>query len=269
MPDDPNNPGGTSQAGAPAPAATPPPGAAGTPDPNREKWIPRERFDEVNSEVQSLKQQVAYLSQQGQPATEVPSTPQPQAEPEGIPTEYRSWEEWHAADPGSAIDFRSRQAYQQERRKDEFVTGRQQFLKEVYDEKPDLKDPVKRNSDPVYQNFTKLLAENPASAASAAGLRQLWKLAKVEAGMTRDQIEAARQAGAQSEQQRQAMANAGFAPSGTGTNPHAPAGGAPTLTPDQQKIANKYGMSAEEYKKRSGTDAPQRIAMKYERAKRG
>ena len=186
-----------------------------------------------------------------------------------MPADYRSWEEWHAADPGQAIDWRSRQAYHQERQKTEFVSGRQAFLKEVYDEKPDLKDPIKRNADPVYQNFTKLLQDNPGAATTKAGLQQIWKLAKVESGMSKEQIEAARRAGEQTEQQRQAAANAGYAPTGTGTSPYTPGGTPAKLTPDQQKIADKYGMSAEEYVKRSGNDVPQRIVMKYEKAKRG
>lgn len=266
--------GGTPAPGTPAPGtpASPAGGTSGTPAPgsDREKWIPRERFDEVNSEVQSLKQQVAYLSQQQvQPASEVPAGPQQPVESDGIPKDYRSWEEWHAVDPGAAIDFRSRQAYHQERQKTEFQTGRQQFLSEVYSELPELKDPMKRNSNPVYQQFTKLLAENPAASTTAAGLRQIWKLAKVESGMTKEQIEAARVAGARSEQERQALVDAGHTPAGTGTPPFTPAPGAPKLTPDQQRIAAKYGMSPEEYAKKSGNDAPQRISMKYERAKRG
>lgn len=266
MPEPEEQGGTTPPAGAPA-AGTPAPPAGGTPAGEREKWIPRERFDEVNSKVESLQQQVAYLSQGAQPAREAQEQPAAAPQTDGIPQDFRSWEEWHATDPGAAIDWRSRQAYHQERQKTEFVNGRQKFLEEVYQEKPEWRDPVKRASDPTYLAFTKLLGENPASATSYAGLKQLHKLAKLESGALKVDAEAARQAGAITEQQRQAAAAAGFAPTGTGTSVYQPAGQAPQLSPEQQKLASKYGMNAQEYANRS-TTAPQKIAMKYERAKR-
>ena len=265
MPDDPNNPGGTPPAAAPpAAVAVPPTAAPGTPAPDREKWIPRERFDEVNAKVETLQQQVAYLT--SAPPTQVQDAPAPEAD--GLPKEYRSWDEWHATDPGAAIDWRSRQAFHQERQKSEFVDGRKQFLKEVYAENANLVDPMKRAADPTYQAFTKLLSENPASASSHAGLKQLWKLAKVESGQSPAALAAAHAAGATTEQQRQAAAAAGFAPAGTGTPQLSPGAQAPTLTPEQKKTAARFGMTDQEYLAKN-QDAPQRITMKYEKAKRG
>jgi len=272
-----SQPGGTQQPAGqqpPAGSATPPaaaPGTETTPQatPEREGWIPRQRFDEVNSEL-------AYYRalHQGDGAGEPRPAATEQPAEDAVPATYGSWDEWHAADPGSAIDWRSRQAYKKEQAKTEFSKGREQFLSEVFSEDAALKDPAKRAGHPVYQNFARLLQENPPAGASYKGLKQLWKLAKVEAGQTPDAIMAARAAGEQTEQARQAAAAATFAPTGTGTTPASSGATEPQLTPDQQKIASRYGMSAKEYLDRCGDvlpgrPSPGRIPMKYEKAKRG
>lgn len=265
-------PGGTPQQAAPAPAPAAPPAAGNgsiTPpaQPDREAWIPRERFDQINNELAETRQQLAYLVTQQPPAPAAMPAPAAQPAADGIPSIYRSWEEWHAAEPGQAIDWRSRQAVQQERQRNEFLEGRQKFLQDVYTEVPALRDPLKRNSDPVYQQFTKLLLENPAAGASYSGLKQVWKLAKVEAGQSPATVQAAQAQGAQSEQQRQAFASAGYTPPGAGSPPPGTQPPAVQLSPEQQKVANKYGLTPQEYTARA-VEGPSRIAMKYERAKR-
>lgn len=273
MADDPNATGGIGAPGAPPPAAGAPPAPG---EGEREKFIPRERFDQVNTENADLKARVAYFeSQQGQGGVAAPvATPAPQELPsDTIPQGYNNWEEWHASDPGNAIDWRARKSYQEERVKTEYVSGRQQFLKEVYEEIPDLKDGYKRNTHPVYQQFSKLLNENPASATSYAGLRQMWKLAKMEAGQSPAVAEAARLAGEAAERQRQIAAGGSWAPPGTGTPPNGGGAGDPQLNPDQQRMASKYGLSAKEYMARygdviPGRPSPGRIPMKYEKARR-
>jgi len=274
--------GGTPGSATPPAAGSPP---AGTQDDaaNREKWIPRERFDEVNTKAKQLEQEAADaktaaeyykgLATSGSTPSQDPATPPSSATPssdEALPSGYTNWEEWYASDPGAATDYRARKTYREERTKTEFMEGRQRFLSDVYQKNPNLSDPVKRTTDPVYIEFSKLIKENPVAGATEKSLRQTWELAEIRSGKGKDYA-----AGAAAEAARQAAINGGSAPIGNGS-PSSPMGGGnavPAVSPTEMRVVNKYfGGSVQEYAKWKGESTDReafKIPMKYEKAKRG
>lgn len=249
----------------------------------REQSIPRERFDEVNQQLADTKARNQWLEDQyysqaqsgGQPGTQAsPQRESADSGSENIPKDFNTWDEWHATDPGQATDWRTRRAYRQERQLTDATEGRQRFLNGVYDKSPDLQDPIKRNSNPTYRQFTSLLKANPSAGATESGLNQLWELAehRVGGGTQSKGQGNERQAGAAEERQRQAAAGAMYSPSGTGTQQQGQQRSEPVqLSPKAERVRAKYGMSPEEFQKGMNAeheDEGSRIPMHYKKAQR-
>lgn len=277
-----NTQGGNTQVPEPvpaAPAAAPSPGAA--PEPAREPLIPRERFDQVNDQLQALRAENAYYQEQVQqmmlaqnqaPASnpsQVLARPQQDT---GMPQEHKTWEDWYMTDPGAATDYRTRRVLREEREAVSYQEGRDRFAKELYVKYPDIQDPVKRIGSPIYKELQRLVTGREDERA----LRNALELAELRVRSS-GAVAAAQQAGAITEQQRQAGVAANAQPVGF----QSPAGGGgsaaePTLTPEQAKMAVRYGMTPKDYLASMGmTRSPNpvdgksaaSIPMNYERAK--
>jgi hypothetical protein len=173
------------------------------------------------------------------------------------------WEEWHAENPVDAMRYlaRAEGKAQADAKATEVMSqmGRANAVSEtinsVYKSHPELKEVMDGSKDasevPFYQVYDEVAREMPDAKFLVKGPWIVMKEAerRVKEKEMADRERKISDEAANKEKDRQEQVNAGHT---AGSSPRPPSGGAVKLSPEEERIARKMGMSPEEYAKNKG-----------------
>lgn len=265
-------------------------------EPQHEKVVSYERFSEINTKAKQAEDRVRELeaqlaSNQAPPAVDPFAQPQYQQpyqapapiveidpyDSEAKKLGYQSWNQWAQYDMNGAMKGRQNVENTQ-RSMQELNQTQQRFAQEWFKEKPDLIDANKRRSDPEFLEFSRIITENPYYRISEKGLKDAKELAQLRVSQrTKSQeTDRIRQEGQKQEQDRMAQANMASAPVGSGSvKPLGVQSPTIKLSPAEEKVRARMGVSAEEYRKsqeqinaQSGSTNKKYVATNYAKPQR-
>lgn len=166
------------------------------------------------------------------------------------------WLEWHDEDPLAATeyvsDLKAEAKAQQYISQMQAIGSRTETINNVYKAHPELKEVMegKKTAEEVefYQVYDEVAREMPEAQQMARGPWLVMKEAErriKEKELSEKEKKIADEA-AQAENNRQQRVGSGFT---LGSKPNNPSSGSVKLSPDEEKIARKMGMTPEEYAK--------------------
>jgi hypothetical protein len=191
-----------------------------------------------------------------------PSTPAVTEDKIGEMTREK-WEEWHAENPVDAMRYLSRAEGRAEAEKVKAETmtqiGRasavQETVSEVYKAHPELKEVMEGRKSaeevPFWQVYDEVAREMPDARFLVKGPLLVMREAERRV-KEKDMAERERKISGEAalkENERQEQVNAGHT---AGASPRPPSAGSVKLSPEEERIARKLGMSPEEYAKNKG-----------------
>ena len=173
------------------------------------------------------------------------------------------WEEWHAENPVDAMRYlaRAESKAAADAKANEVMsqmgraTALQATISDVYKAHPELRDVMegKKSSEevPFYQVYDEVAREMPDAKFLVKGAWIVMKEAERRVA-ERQQAEREKKVSDESalrEKERQEQVGAGHT---AGASPRPPSGTPVKLSPEEERIARKLGMSPEEYAKNKG-----------------
>src|SRR3990167_8903772 len=164
-------------------------------DDPRSPIVPRQRFDEVYNKSKEQEARIRELEAQvnaqpvtdpfSQPTYQQPQQPVYQAPVEADPYDgeakklgYQNWNQWAQYDMNGAM--KGRQTVENtQRTMVELNQTQQRFAQKWFQEKPDLVDINKRKADAEFNEFTRIVTDNPYYRISEKGLNDAKELAQL------------------------------------------------------------------------------------------
>ena len=263
-------------------------------DDPRSPIVPRQRFDEVYNKSKEQEARIRELEAQvsnqpvidpfSQPTYQQPQQPVYQTPVEADPYDgeakklgYQNWNQWAQYDMNGAM--KGRQTVENSQRTMvELNQTQQRFAQKWFQEKPDLVDVNKRRADAEFNEFTRIVTDNPYYRISEKGLNDAKELAQLRvANRTKSQeADRLKQEGQKQEQDRMVQSNSATTPIGTSTI--RPLGTVTTtikLSTEEEKVRARMGVTAEKYREmqtqvnaQSGSPEKKYVATNYAKPQR-